>query len=54
MPNTTQDLVNAIKDQKSALITATFESIMSEKIRSAIEQRRESIVDQTFNSSNKD
>lgn len=54
MPNTTQDLVNAIKDQKSALITATFESIMSEKIRREVDRRRESIVDQTFNASNKD
>lgn len=49
MSNQTQKLINAIKDNKSQVIQATFESIMAEKTRAVIDARREVVANSIFN-----
>ena len=51
MPNQTQKLIDAIQSRKSSEIQATFEAIMAEKTMNLIAQRREAIVNSTFNRS---
>lgn len=51
MLNQTQKLIDAIREQKSSTIQATFESIMAEKTMAAIANQREVVIDSTFNRS---